>query len=146
MRNETTKKEIKITMTSLIILGIYLIFFDHIFLVFYKGKKTKQERGRRNVCCRPKATAAKKRLIVVQAETNDWMTGRDENRTNSSIITILGYYVRRFLFLDSLSYLFGFFFVFFFRFDNILHFHFASFRLCRAASSERNKFTFDVIL
>jgi hypothetical protein len=65
MRNETTKKEIKITMTSLIILGIYLIFFDQIFLVFYKGKKTKQERERRNVCCRPKATAAKKRLIVV---------------------------------------------------------------------------------
>ena len=37
-------------------------------------------------------------------------------------------------------------FFFFFGFHNILHFHFASFRLCRAASSERNKFTFDVIL
>ena len=61
MRNETNKKKKKVTMTSLIILGIYLIF-DHIFLFFYKGQKKQQEREGRNVRCRPKATAAKKRL------------------------------------------------------------------------------------
>ena len=61
MRNETNKKN-KISNNDFINHIRNLSYFRPHISIFLQGPKKQQEREGRNVRCRPKATAAKKRL------------------------------------------------------------------------------------